>query len=96
MLFKMSAATSRFQIMTLAMVISSPLCGIYSAHPVTNCAFTLSAWKRRTKPQGMITSIMGLATLTEAHWCQRNYIALCAHVTETKEGTAVTNTRLEN
>lgn len=52
MLFKKSTATSRFQIMALAVVISSPLCGIYGARPVTNCAFILSAWKRRTKHRG--------------------------------------------
>lgn len=95
MFFKKSTATSLFQIMTLAMAISSPLCGFYRACPMTNCAFILSVWKRRTKPQGMITSVMGLAALAEAHSCQRNYIALC-HVTAIKEGTAVTNTRLEN
>lgn len=78
MLFKKSGATSRFQVMTLAMAISSLLCGIYGAHLVTNCAFILSVWKRRTKPQGMVTSIMGLAALSEAHSCQRNYLALCA------------------
>lgn len=78
MLFEKSTATSRFQIITLATAISSSLCGIYGAHPVTNCAFILSAWERRTKPQGMITSIMGLAALTEAHSSQRNYTALCA------------------
>lgn len=77
MFFKNSAATSCFQIMTLAMTISSPLCGISGAHPMINCAVILSAWKRRTKPQDD-NQHHGIGCTDWAHSCHRNYIALYA------------------
>lgn len=102
MLFRKSTASSRSQIMTLAMTIYLLLCWTHSTPCVTNHIHP--EWtkkhlrKQGPKPSGMITSIVGLAALMEGptHHTQIQGL-LCFGCTgcvmESTSGAAVPSTR---
>lgn len=80
MLFKKSTATSRFQIMTLAMGFFTSLWDLWCTSRDKACIHP-ECVEEKDQTQGMITSMMGLAALTERHARVKGITLLCVHRT---------------